>query len=141
MSSGRRSRRLMAQINVVPYIDVMMVLLVIFMVTAPMITPGQVDLPSVDKARNVSVMPAQITIHADKSLSVTDPLQSLQDRVMSDEQLAAWVAKKQSDNPDQPVVIAADKRVRYEVVMRVMSLMQRNQVKHLGLLAVPASQP
>ena len=140
MSSGRRSRRLMAQINVVPYIDVMMVLLVIFMVTAPMITPGQVDLPSVDKARNVSVMPAQITILADKSLSVTDPLQHMQNRFMSEAQLAAWVAKKQSDNPDQPVVIAADKQVRYEVVMKVMSLMQRNQVKHLGLLAVPESQ-
>lgn len=138
MSQARRSRRLVAQINVVPYIDVMMVLLVIFMVTAPMITPGQVDLPSVAKAHNVAVMPARITINADGHLSVRDGQQAARD--LSMDELTAWTSQWVLQHPEQPVVIAADKNVRYEKVMQIMSIMQRNQVKHLGLLATPEPQ-
>ncbi len=135
--SARRGRRLVAQINVVPYIDVMMVLLVIFMVTAPMITPGQVDLPSVAKTHNTVVEPMQVTIHADGSLSVRDQASRSADEPVSLDMLQAVIARKQNEDPDQAVVIAADKNVRYEKVMQVMSLMQRSQVKRVGLLAVP----
>ncbi len=138
--SGRRQRRLVAQINVVPYIDVMMVLLVIFMVTAPMITPGQVDLPSVAKVHDMSMLPVKVTVHADGHVSVRDTSHSAHDQDMSDSELADWIAQKQAADPDQAVVIAADKSVRYEAVMRVMSIMQRAHVKKLGLLAVSSEQ-
>ncbi len=92
------------------------------------------------KAHIGSVLPVQLTVHADGVLSVRDPTQGSQDRALSETELGDWIAQKLADNPDQPVVIAADKRVRYEAVMRVMSVMQRNRVKHLGLLAVPEAQ-
>lgn len=135
--SGRRGRRLVAQINVVPYIDVMMVLLVIFMVTAPMITPGQVDLPSVARTHNTAVEPMQVTIHADGDMTVRDEARSSQDQPVTLIGLQAVIAQKQQEDPDQAVVIAADRNVRYEKVMQVMSLMQRNAVRHVGLLAEP----
>lgn len=138
--SGRRQRRLVAEINVVPYIDVMMVLLVIFMVTAPMITPGQVDLPSVAKVHDMSTLPVKVTVHIDGHVSVRDTSHSAHDQDMSDGELADWIAQNQANDPNQSVVIAADKSVRYEAVMRVMSIMQRANVKKLGLLAVPEQQ-
>ena len=68
----RSSRRLMNQINVVPYIDVMLVLLVIFMVTAPLINPGQVELPSIGKTSNPPVAPLEVSIHTDQTLWLRD---------------------------------------------------------------------
>ena len=133
--NARRPRKQMAQINVVPYIDVMLVLLVIFMVTAPMINPGQVDLPSVAKTQTVAVQPLQVTIYADGQLSVRDMAHAGDAQRVSMAQLVALIRQKQIDQPDQPVLIAADKRVRYEKVMKVMSLLQENQVKRIGLLA------
>ena len=133
----RRPRKQMAQINVVPYIDVMLVLLVIFMVTAPMINPGQVDLPSVAKTQTVAVQPLQVTIHGDGQLSVRDlaHADTGDEQRVNQEQLLALIRQKQIDRPDQPVVIAADKRVRYDKVMKIMSMLQQNQVKRIGLLA------
>ena len=133
----RRPRKQMAQINVVPYIDVMLVLLVIFMVTAPMINPGQVDLPSVAKTQTVAVQPLQVTIHGDGQLSVRDlaHADTGDEQRVSQDQLLALIRQKQIDRPDQPVVIAADKRVRYDKVMKIMSMLQQNQVKRIGLLA------
>lgn len=135
---ARRPRRSVAQINVVPYIDVMMVLLVIFMVTAPMMTPGQVDLPSVAKSHAVAVNPFQVTIHAEGRIVVRDAAHGGDAQAVDMQQLSDLVVQMQQQG-EQPVVIAADKNVRYESVMRVMSLMQRLHVKRLGLLAVPAS--
>ena len=133
--NSRRSRKQMAQINVVPYIDVMLVLLVIFMVTAPMINPGQVDLPSVAKTQTVAAQPLQVTIHADGQLVIRDQAHGGEDQLVSRDELLALIRQKQVDQPDQPVVIAADKSVRYDRVMKVMSLLQENQVKRIGLLA------
>lgn len=135
--NSRRQRKQLNQINVVPYIDVMLVLLVIFMVTAPMINPGQVDLPSVAKSQTIALQPLQVTIRADGSLRVRDQSQSGEDETVSQRELLSLIQQKQADKPDQPVVIAADKNVRYEAVMKVMSLMQQNQVKRVGLLAAP----
>ena len=70
--SGRRPRKQMNQINVVPYIDVMLVLLIIFMITAPLINPGQVELPSVAKSQSVPVEPIEVTIRADGKLRLRD---------------------------------------------------------------------
>lgn len=131
----RRPRKQLAQINVVPYIDVMLVLLVIFMVTAPMINPGEVDLPSVAKTQTVALQPLQVMLHADGQILVHDLAHHTDERSVTQSELSALIRQKQIDDPDQPVVIAADKKVRYEKVMKIMSLMQQNQVKHVGLLA------
>ncbi len=133
--STRRPRKQMNQINVVPYIDVMLVLLIIFMVTAPMANPGQVDLPSVAKTQTMAVQPLQVTIRADGELRVRDQAHAGDEQTVSQDELLALIRQKQVDQPEQPVVIAADKSVRYEAVMKVMSLLQQNQVKRVGLLA------
>ena len=132
----RRPRKQMNNINVVPYIDVMLVLLIIFMVTAPMVNPGQVDLPSVAKTQMVALQPLQITLRANGELRVRDQaLTNSDEQTVNKVELVRIIQQKQAEHPDQPVVIAADKSVRYEEVMKLMSLMQKNQVKRVGLLA------
>ncbi|HUW27343.1 MAG TPA: protein TolR [Sulfuriferula sp.] len=137
--SSRRPRKQMNQINVVPYIDVMLVLLIIFMITAPLINPGQVELPSVAKSQSVPVEPIEVTIRADGKLRLRDRATGGADNAVTRSELADIINQKQRANPDQPVVIAADKNVRYEEVMKVMSLMQQNHVRRLGLLAKPGA--
>ncbi|MHB8848502.1 MAG: protein TolR [Burkholderiales bacterium] len=138
--SSRRPRKQVAQINVVPYIDVMLVLLVIFMITAPMINPGEVNLPSVAKTDTIALQPLQVTIHTDGQMTVRDRAKGGDQQQVDQSQLLALIQKKQLDKPDQPVVIAADKSVRYDKVMKVMNLMQQNQVKRVGLLAAQGAQ-
>ncbi len=135
----RTNRRLMNQINVVPYIDVMLVLLVIFMVTAPLINPGQVELPSVGKTSNPPVAPLEVSIHTDQTLWLRDRALGSDERKVTRNDLLAAIRQKQSKNPEQAVVIAADKDVRYEAVLEVMDMLQQNQVKKVGLLAKPRS--
>jgi len=129
----------MNQINVVPYIDVMLVLLIIFMITAPLITPGQIELPSVGKTQDTPVQPLEVQIKANGNLLLRDTARQSSARSLSREELVDAIQEKQARNPDQPVVIAADKAVRYEEVMKVMDLLQKNQVKRIGLLAKPHS--
>ncbi len=137
MVERRSGRRLMNQINVVPYIDVMLVLLVIFMVTAPLMNPGQVELPSVGKSAQPPVAPLEVIIRADKTLLLRDRERTGDERKVSRDELVRMLRDRQTKNPDQPVVISADKSVRYEVVMDVMDLLQRSQVKRIGLLVQP----
>ncbi len=137
MIERRHTRRLMNQINVVPYIDVMLVLLVIFMITAPLINPGQIELPQIGKSLAPPVAPLEVGIKANKTLLLRDRSTSQSERVVSQEELIQAIKAKQSKNPDQPVVIAADKNVRYEEVLKVMDVLQQNQVKKIGLLAKP----
>ena len=132
-----RQRKLMNQINVVPYIDVMLVLLVIFMVTAPLVNPGVVDLPSVGKAAQPPVAPMEVVIRGDGSLLLRDRDKGGDERRVTNAELVAVLQKRQATNPDQPVVIAADKDVRYEAVMKVMDELQRANVKRVGLLVKP----
>ena len=131
----RRPRKSINQINVVPYIDVMLVLLVIFMVTAPLINPGMVDLPSVGSRLSAPVAPLEVSLRADQSLwlreGTTAPLR------VSRAELLARVRDRQTKNPDQAVVIAADRSVRYEEVIGVLDLLQRNGVRKVGLLLRP----
>ena len=136
----RGTRRLMNQINVVPYIDVMLVLLVIFMITAPLINPGQVELPSIGKTSNPPVAPLEISIHTDQTLWLRDRAAGSDDRKLSRNELLAAVRRKQAQNPEQAVVIGADKDVRYEAVLDVMDMLQQSQVRKVGLLVKPRSQ-
>lgn len=139
-----RQRRQMNQINVVPYIDVMLVLLVIFMVTAPMIQTGSVDLPSVAKANNPPVAPLEVVVHADASLALRDRGSSrrggqAEETVMEREQLLAYLKAAQESNPGQAILIAGDRNVRYEAVLEVMDALQKNQITKIGLLVQSAA--
>lgn len=136
-ASKRKNRRVMNDINVVPYIDVMLVLLVIFMVTAPMISPSVIDLPSVGGTTTAQqVEPIQVILAKDESLSIEDKARHVS-QPMSLEALSAYLQKAQRENPNQAVVIAADKDIRYEAVMQVMDHLQRQQIKKVGLLVQP----
>jgi biopolymer transport protein TolR len=134
----RSGRRLMNQINVVPYIDVMLVLLVIFMVTAPMMNPSKVDLPSVGKTTEIKTPPLQIIV--DKKGEMTFREQDGKaDRKVKWDEVIATIKERQSKNPDQAVVIAADKDVLYEKVVEVMNTLQKNNVQRVGLLVRPGN--
>jgi len=136
----RGGRRLMNQINVVPYIDVMLVLLVIFMITAPLINPGQIELPQVGKTSDPPVAPLEVSIHTDQSLWLRDRQKTTAERKVTRNELIQAIRQKQAQNPQQAVVIAADKDVRYAAVLEVMDMLQQNQVRKVGLLAKPRSQ-
>ncbi len=129
----RRPRKAINQINVVPYIDVMLVLLVIFMITAPLITPGEIKLPSVGSALTTPVAPMEIQIKRDATLLLKEGTASPV-RVSRDE-LIARIQARQKQAPEQAVVISADKDVRYESVVEVLDMLQRNKVSKVGLLA------
>ncbi len=133
----RKPRRLMNQINVVPYIDVMLVLLVIFMVTAPLVNPGQIELPAVGSSTSPVVAPIEITVRADKTIWFRD--RSTQDKEIEVVrfEIGPMVKKRQEKNANQAVVIAADKTLRYEEVIKVMDALREASVKRIGLLAKP----
>ena len=136
MSYGRRSAlKPMSQINVVPYIDVMLVLLVIFMITAPLMNPGQIDLPSVGKSLAPPVAPLVVVIKKDATLALRDLSKTDQEQEVSRAELVTLLKQKQSQNAEQSVVISADKNVRYEEVINVMDVLQQQQIKKVGLLA------
>jgi biopolymer transport protein TolR len=133
-----RTRKQVAQINVVPMIDVMLVLLVIFMVTAPFINPGQVELPSVGKTAQTPSQPLEVIIKESGEYLLRNRATGGEERVVAKSALAAELAALHRALPDQPVVIAADKNVRYEEVMNTMTLLQNAQITRIGLLARPA---
>jgi len=137
MARHRDRRRFMNEINVVPYIDVMLVLLIIFMITAPMISPGQIELPEIGKSLTPPVAPLEIMIEKDGSLTLNDRSTKAGAKIIDRDQLAVVIKQTQVQNNEQPVVIAADKNVRYEEVMLVMDVLQQHQVKKVGLLARP----
>jgi biopolymer transport protein TolR len=137
----RRPRKSINQINVVPYIDVMLVLLIIFMVTAPLINPGTIDLPSVGKALNQPPSPPlEITIKLDRTLWLRDLAGAEQAKKVTKDDLVARIREKQQRAPEQGVVIAADRAVRYEDVIGVIDLLQQNRISKVGLLARSAGQ-
>ena len=137
MANLRNKRRLMNEINVVPYIDVMLVLLIIFMITAPLIPPGQVELPSIGKSSSPPVEPLEVIIAADGNLTLRDRSRVGDEQKVNRTQLVTIIKNKQALNTEQPVVIAADKNVRYEEVINVMDVLEQEQVKKVGLLIKP----
>ena len=124
--SSRGKRRLMSDMNVVPYIDVMLVLVVILMVAAPFVNPSVVNLPSVKKAGKAPTENIQVVVHADSRLSIKTksglhPVDMPQ------------LVKNAQAGLNTPVVIAADRDVRYEQVIDVMKALQGANVERVGL--------
>lgn len=135
MSMRRTKRRLMNEINVVPYIDVMLVLLIIFMITAPLVNSGQIELPQIGKSLTPPVAPLEVIIKADKSLAIRDLALTTTEQKVNRDELIDVIKQKQVKNKDQPVVIAADKNIRYEEVIKMMDILQEQKVTKVGLLA------
>ena len=130
-----RGRRTINEINMVPFIDVMLVLLIIFMVTAPLITPSLIDLPSVGKAARQPDQIIQIIVGKDEKLqlktdSQTAPI-SLKELALAVKR--AQGAKNSAAAASSAVVISADKNVKYESVVRVMDTLQRAGIQRVGL--------
>ncbi len=128
----RRVRRdnLHNQMNVVPYIDVMLVLLVIFMVTAPMFTPGVINLPSVGKSAQVTKQPLEINIDADGNYTLTQNGKTTS--VSSIDDLVSQTIQLSSE--DTPVVIAADKEIQYDKVISVVDKLYSSGIKKVALV-------
>jgi biopolymer transport protein TolR len=121
----------MSDINVVPYIDVMLVLLIIFMATAASVNPGVVNLPTVGGAKTQALPPIFLSVDANENITVKREGESSQ--TLSRLELGAFARTQAEKSADQPVVLAADKSVKYEVVMDVMAKLKENGVKRVGL--------
>ncbi len=131
MASRGRGRRTINEINMVPFIDVMLVLLIIFMVTAPMLTPGMVDVPSVGKGKNLPKVVAQVIVNKDGSLQLKTPEAT---RSMSQREIGEAALRWQKDQTkDTAVIITADKGVVYDNVVKAMSELQKAGVQRVGL--------
>jgi biopolymer transport protein TolR len=124
-------RRAMSDINVVPYIDVMLVLLIIFMATAASVNPGVVNLPTVGGAKTQALPPIYLSVDANENITVKREGESSQ--TLSRLELGTFARTQAEKSADQPVVLAADKSVKYEVVMDVMAKLKENGVKRVGL--------
>ena len=132
VSSRGRGRRTISEPNMVPFIDVMLVLLIIFMVTAPLITPSVVDLPSVGSAAKQPDVVIQIIVGKDNTLEIKGQGPASEVKL---EDLANAVRKAQAAHPPNTsaVVISADKSVQYERVVKVMDTLQRAGIARIGL--------
>ena len=131
-SGGRNRRRLVGEINVVPYIDVMLVLLVIFMVTAPLITPGVIELPTVGQAASVPATPIEVQITEDGKLSWRQRDANGKFQPVERSSLAQTILSVRTAG--QPVVISADGKVAYKSVTEVMESLRKAGIDKLGLL-------
>ena len=130
-----RRRGPMHEINIVPYVDVMLVLLVIFMVTAPLVTPAVIDLPTVDKASAPRVVPLEIYVKTDQGLVVRqrDSRGSVvNEQSLSRAQLPGFIKSLKSKG-DLSVLIGGDKNARYEAVLNVMDELHRQGIQKVGL--------
>ena len=128
--SRGRGRRTINEINMVPFIDVMLVLLIIFMVTAPLIAPSVIDLPSVGKAARQPDQVIQIVIGKNESLEL-----KLKDKssTMSLKEIVTSLQQVQRGAGNSAVVISADRNIRYEAVVKVMDALQRAGIHRVGL--------
>ena len=125
--------QLNSEINVTPFVDVMLVLLIIFMVTAPLISPSMIDLPSVGKAAKQPDAVIQIVIQKDESLEIKSGKSQEITSPAAISNVAAQVKKLQAVNTNTAVVISADKSVKYETVVGVMDKLQRAGIARVGL--------
>jgi biopolymer transport protein TolR len=131
-----RKRGPMHEINVVPYIDVMLVLLIIFMVTAPLITPAVIDLPTVEKAGQPRVVPLEVYVKSDRGLVVRARDAAgviVSERTVSRGELASAIKEVRGKNADLSVLVGGDKDARYEAVLQVMDELRKQGVTRVGL--------
>jgi biopolymer transport protein TolR len=138
--SGGRGRRLVNEINVVPYIDVMLVLLVIFMVTAPLLPPGAIDLPRAGRSSTRPDQYIEVQVRAADDMRVRgvntgDP----SERRVARGDLAGAIEQLRGDNAQMAVVISGERAVRYEAIIDVMSELQRLNVGRVALMVKPAN--
>ena len=134
-SSSRR--RTISEINMVPFIDVMLVLLIIFMVSAPLITTGVVDLPSMGKSKQRPEHVVEVVVGNDESVKLR--IDGKEPTLVAAGKLAARVRELQAGDANTPVVISADRSVKYEAVVKVMDTLQRAGVLRVGLSVKNAS--
>jgi biopolymer transport protein TolR len=131
--SRGRGRRTINEINMVPFIDVMLVLLIIFMVTAPLISPSVIDLPSIGKANKQPDKVVQVIISLNgKSAEIIDSA-GVKQKDIAIKNIASTVKEKLKGDAKMPVVISADKTVKYETVIDVMNSMQKADIQRVGL--------
>ena len=131
----RKKRGPMHEINIVPYVDVMLVLLVIFMVTAPLITPGVIDLPTVDKASQPRLAPLEVFVRADQGIVVRQRDSRggvVNEQTLTRAQLPGFI-KSLKTKGDLSVLIGGDKNARYESVLQVMDELRKQGVQKVGL--------
>src|SRR4051812_45687601 len=143
MPAVQRKRAPMHDINIVPYVDVMLVLLVIFMVTAPLVTPGVIDLPTVGKAGQPKLAPLEIIVMEDQKLVVRerDPRGNLvSEQPVNRAALTELIKERRAKNPELSVLIAGDKNVRYEAVLNVMDDLRSQSIARVGLQGKPAQK-
>jgi biopolymer transport protein TolR len=136
MSRSRRRRRRLSEMNVVPYIDVMLVLLIIFMITSPLLTRSvDVELPAVKQAENLPSTQTKfviVTVDAQGRLFLDDD-----EKALSMETLLTRVAASIRFAPDSQVLVRGDSRLAYGEVVKIMSLLQEAGVSKVGLLTKP----
>jgi len=130
-----RKRGAMHEINIVPYVDVMLVLLVIFMVTAPLVTPGVIDLPSVDRSSAAKLTPLEVVITEDQKLLLRE--RDAAGKVVAERPVARAELAKAIKDPKAPVLVAGDKNVRYEAVLQLMDDLRKQGVERIGLQVKP----
>ena len=134
MSSRGRGRRTINEINMVPFIDVMLVLLIIFMVTAPLITPSVINLPTVDRANKQPDRPVEIVIKSDEEVQIKkDPSTGTGALSIPMSQIGNAARTAQSGDAQRPVVISADKSVKYETVVKAMNQLKASGIERVGL--------
>ena len=139
-ANGRRIRKhkLKADINVVPYIDVMLVLLIIFMITAPLLNLGvDIELPK-SNAKTISQDKDPVIVSVDKDGHYFLTLQGTEQEALTGEELQAKVSAFVRQNPDVPVYVAGDRAANYEVVLQAMVLLQNADVPRVGLMSAPS---
>src|SRR5258708_36266235 len=118
----------------------MLVLPVIFMVPAPLVHPGVIDRPSGGTASQPPAAPLEVIVRRDQTLMLRERDRGrAEERAVTAAQLTAAVRERQKKNADLPVVISADRDVRYEAVLKVMDELQRQNIRRVGLLVKPAT--
>ena len=136
MPALHRKRGPMHDINIVPYVDVMLVLLVIFMVTAPLIMPAVIDLPTVDKASAPRIVPLEVFVKADQGLVVRQRDARggvINEQTMSRAQLPGFIKGLRAKDTELSVLIGGDRNARYESVLQVMDELRKQGVQKVGL--------
>ena len=135
---GGRTRRFKAEINVVPYIDVMLVLLVIFMVAAPLASPSVVDLPNAGKAKMAPTRYIEIVLKADNQYTIgvggaEGGNSGKTEKLSSRSAVMSSLRALRTDDNDLPLMISADKNIKYDEVIQMISDAKKNGVVRVGL--------
>ena len=133
VSHRGRGRRTINEINMVPFIDVLLVLLIIFMVTAPLIAPSVIDLPSIGKANMQPDRVIQVSISKSGKIELKADANAEPVKGIAVDNIANLVTKAQKGDAKSAVVISADKAVKYENVVEVMDKLQRAGIQRVGL--------